>query len=291
MSVAVGLLLGLGLLLAASPWLWPVAAGSQAASSQTPDSPLEGMRARLRQAGLGQVPLALLVVVSALLGIAAAATASALSPVLALAVAAGVVAAALPFVIVAGRARARSRATRAVWPDLVDHLVSGLRSGLPLTESLAALAHTGSTETREVFAAFDRELRASGNLGVALDGLKLRLSDPVADRIVETLRMSREVGGAELPQVLRNLAAWLRQDAALRAEVEARQGWIRTAARLGVAAPWVVLLLLSSRPEAASAYNSPLGLGLLAVGLVITVVAYRIMLAVGRLPEERRWFA
>ena len=103
--------------------------------------------------------------------------------------------------------------------------------------------------------------------------------------------MSREVGGAELPQVLRNLAAWLRQVAALRAEVEARQGWIRTAARLGVAAPWVVLLLLSSRPEAASAYNSPLGLGLLAVGLVITVVAYRIMLAVGRLPEERRWFA
>ncbi len=103
--------------------------------------------------------------------------------------------------------------------------------------------------------------------------------------------MAREVGGTELPSVLRALAASLRQDAALRSEVEARQSWIRGAARLGIAAPWLVLLLLASRPEAASAYNSPGGLALLAVGLVVTVIAYRVMLALGRLPEERRWFA
>jgi tight adherence protein B len=30
---------------------------------------------------------------------------------------------------------------------------------------------------------------------------------------------------------------------------------------------------------------------LLGVGLVVTVVAYRVMIALGRLPEERRWFA
>lgn len=58
-----------------------------------------------------------------------------------------------------------------------------------------------------------------------------------------------------------------------------------------MAAPWVVLLLLASRPEAAAAYNSPGGLVLLAVGLAVTIIAYRIMLALGRLPEERRWFA
>jgi tight adherence protein B len=66
---------------------------------------------------------------------------------------------------------------------------------------------------------------------------------------------------------------------------------VRGAARLGVVAPWVVLLLLASRPEAAAAYNSPAGLALLGVGLVVTVVAYRVMIALGRLPDERRWFA
>jgi tight adherence protein B len=30
---------------------------------------------------------------------------------------------------------------------------------------------------------------------------------------------------------------------------------------------------------------------LLGVGLAVTVVAYRVMIALGRLPDERRWFA
>ena len=53
---------------------------------------------------------------------------------------------------------------------------------------------------------------------------------------------------------------------------------------------WIVLLLLSTRPEAAQAYNSPSGTLVILVGLALSVVAYRIMLGIGRLPEERRWF-
>jgi tight adherence protein B len=52
-----------------------------------------------------------------------------------------------------------------------------------------------------------------------------------------------------------------------------------------------VLLLLSTRPEAAVAYNSPGGAALIIGGLVLSVVAYRVMLAIARIPEERRWFA
>ena len=115
-------------------------------------------------------------------------------------------------------------------------------------------------------------------------------ADPVADRIIETLRMSREVGGNELTTVLRNLAAYLRTDAAVRSEVEARQSWVVNAARLGVAAPWVVLILLSTRPEAADAYNTPEGAAVIGIGLALSIIAYRIMLGIGRLPEEKRWF-
>ena len=123
-----------------------------------------------------------------------------------------------------------------------------------------------------------------------MDGLKARLADPVADRILETLRMSREVGGTELTTVLRNLASSLRSEVAMRAEVEARQSWIVNAARLGVAAPWIILLMLSTRTEAASAYNTSTGVVVIVAGLVVSIVAYRLMLALGRLPEERRWF-
>jgi tight adherence protein B len=121
--------------------------------------------------------------------------------------------------------------------------------------------------------------------------VKDRLADPTADRILETLRMAREVGGTELPVVLRNLSASLRQDLALRAEIEARQSWLMNAAKLGVSAPWVILLIVGSRPEAAAAYNSAAGGLLILVGLGLSILAYRLMLRIGRLPEERRWFA
>ena len=52
----------------------------------------------------------------------------------------------------------------------------------------------------------------------------------------------------------------------------------------------MILLLLASRPEAAAAYNTAAGAVLIAGGLAVSLVAYRIMLALGRLPEERRWF-
>jgi tight adherence protein B len=155
---------------------------------------------------------------------------------------------------------------------------------------VSSLAQAGPAATRLAFAEFEREYRATGNFAHCIARLKQSLADPIADRILETLRMAREVGGSDLTVVLRSLAAWLRQDAAIRSEVEARQSWIVNAARLGVAAPWLVLLLLASRPEAALAYNTPAGGGVILGGLVLSVLAYRVMIRLGRLPEERRWF-
>lgn len=286
MTIAAGLLLGVGLLLVAAPFLWP-----RTASARLRRGLLDGWRVRLAQAGLGRVAVGVPIAMSILAGVIAGALVLAIAPVPALALGAAGLGAAVPLVVLTARARALRRSLRAAWPDLVDHLVSGVRAGVPLAEAVGALAEVGPAEIRLAFRTFERRALGSGNLASALDGLKVDLADPVADRIIETLKMAREVGGSELPTILRALATSLRADAALRSEVEARQSWVRGAARLGVVAPWVVLLLLASRPEAASAYNSPAGLALLAVGLVVTIVAYRVMIGLGRLPEERRWFA
>ena len=61
------------------------------------------------------------------------------------------------------------------------------------------------------------------------------------------------------------------------------------AARLAVAAPWVVLLLLATQSTTLDAYDSPAGTALLGIGGgVVCVVAYRLMLRIGRLPEDVR---
>lgn len=287
-AAAWGLVLGIGLVLAASPWVWPRDIRRSATPRRKPFARLGEL---VQQAGLGRVSVPTVVAVAVALALAATLIVLALVPVVALAVAAGLAVGALPFAVIAARARTRRRAMRSVWPDAVDHLVAGLRSGQALPDALVALGESGPVPLRSAFVTFASDLGATGQLMLALDALKQRLADPVADRVIETLRVAREVGGTELPAVLRALAAHLRSDAALRSEVEARQSWVVSAARLGVAAPWLVLLLLAARPEAVRAYNSPAGVTLLVVGFAVTVLAYRIMIAVGRLPEERRWFA
>jgi tight adherence protein B len=284
-TIVAGLSLGAGLLLLLSPWLWPRGEESRARGWHAK------AREHLVQAGLERVPMLLFAIVSVLIGVAAGGAVASFLPVLVPALAAGCLAAAAPAFVVAGRARRRRRMLRAGWPDLVDHLVAGIRSGQSLADAVTSLSGVGPVETRAAFREFGRLVQATGTVGGAFDDLKARLADPVADRIIEAIRMSRDVGGTELPSILRALAASLRQDAAVRSEVEARQSWVLNAARLGVAAPWVVLLLLASRAEAAAAYNSPPGLILLSAGFGITVIAYRLMIALGRLPEERRWFA
>ena len=286
MTVVLGCLLGLGLVLLFSPVLWP----GNSPAKRRGSAPSSRLRTRLAQAGMRSASVPAFVAVSVVVAALCGAIAFALVPVAALGIAAACVGLFLPLVVVNWRAAARRRANRVVWPDIVDHLVSAVRSGLALPDSVVALAHTGPAFTTGAFFEFEAQYRRTGNFALCLDELKASLADPVADRILETLRMSREVGGSELTTVLRNLAAYLRQDAAIRAEVEARQSWVMNAAKLGVAAPWIILLLLASRPEVAAAYNTSAGVGVIVGGLIVSIVAYRIMLGIGRMPEERRWF-
>ncbi len=200
----------------------------------------------------------------------------------------GLMAGYAPIALVRMRARKRRAVMRDLWPDVVDNIGSAVRAGLALPEALSQLTIRGPEELRPAFAAFAEDYRATGRFQECLDRLKERLSDPVADRLVESLRIAREVGGSDLGRLLRTLSTFLREDARTRAELETRQGWTVNAARLAVAAPWIVLALLCTRPDSVQAYSRPAGILVLATGAVLSLVAYRVMVHVGRLPEESR---
>ncbi len=146
----------------------------------------------------------------------------------------------------------------------------------------------GPEPLRDSFAAFALDYQVTGRFGQCLDRLKDRLSDPVGDRVVEGLRVAREVGGGELGRLLRNLSGYLRDELRTRSEMESRQAWTVNGARLAVAAPWLVLLMMSFQPEVIHRYASPAGTVVLAVAAATCLVAYRLMMRIGRLPAERR---
>jgi tight adherence protein B len=159
---------------------------------------------------------------------------------------------------------------------------------MSLPDAIAQLALRGPAPLRPAFAAFAADHRATGRFGDCLDRLKNTLADPVADRVIEALRIAREVGGSDLGRLLRTLSQFLREQARTRAELETRQGWTVGAARLALAAPWLVLGMLALRPATVAAYDSAGGLAVLVVGGAVSVAAYRVMLRIARLPDEPR---
>ena len=193
-----------------------------------------------------------------------------------------------PSAYVRSKARRRRTELRTLWPDVVDDLASGVRAGLSLPEALIALAERGPEQLRGEFAMFARDYRASGRFVESIDLLKARLADPVADRLVEALRITREVGGTDLGRLLRTLSQFLRDDLRARGELEARQSWTVNGARLAAAAPWLVLAMLATRSTTIQAYNSPAGVLVLLVGAAASVLAYQVMMRLGRLPEDVR---
>ena len=193
-----------------------------------------------------------------------------------------------PLALLRWRQRQRGGELREVWPEIVDNLASAVRAGLSLPEAIAQIGVRGPEVLRPPFIRFGQDHRTSGRFDESIDRLKATLADPVGDRIIESVRMAREVGGSDLGRLLRTLSSFLREDARTRAELETRQGWTVNAARLALAAPWLMLGLLSLRPEAVRAYNSASGAVVLLVGGALSLVAYRIMLRIARLPTEQR---
>ena len=280
MGAVAGLLGGVGLLL-----IW------MACTSEPPQ--WRSRRSRLLadilvQAGAGRTSPTMFVLGSLGLGLLIGLVFLGMSRAWPVALAFSAIFTAIPFLIISSRARNRRTRLREVWPEAVDTLVSGVRAGMSLPEALTNLGERGPEAVRPQFRAFATDYAASARFDSSLDRLKTRFADPVADRIVEALRLAHEVGGTDLGTLLRSLSQMLREDMRTRGELEARQSWTVNGAKVAVAAPWLVLALLATRPQAAAAYATGAGAVILLIGAVVSVIAYRLMLRLGRLPEEER---
>jgi len=248
-------------------------------------------RQLLVRAGATRVSVPGLVTLCVSLGVVVSVAMTAVSAAAPVGAVFGIVAAYGPVALLRGRARRCTRERSGLWPDVVDDLASGVRAGMSLPEALTRVGERGPHGLRSAFVAFGEEYQTTGRFGPCLDHLKANLADPVGDRVVEAMRVAREVGGGDLGQLLRALSGYLRDDLRTRAELESRQSWTVNAARLAVAAPWIVLLLMSLQRDVISRYASLSGSVVLLVGGALCLVAYRLMVRVGRLPAERRVLA
>lgn len=286
MGALIGLMAGLGVLLIA----WSITE-PQWQPPRRPRRRVGRLADLLARAGTPGVTPAHVVALCCVAFVVASVVMIGISGVVAVGVVFGVMAAGAPIAVLRGRAERRLREHTALWPDAVDNLASAVRAGLSLPEALIQLGERGPDALRDAFVQFGRDYQATGRFHESLDLLKDRLADPVGDRVVEALRIAREVGGGDLGRVLRSLSGFLRDDLRTRGELESRQSWTVNGARLAVAAPWLVLLLMCLQSNVIDRFATGTGLIVLLVGATLCAVAYRLMMWIGRLPTERRILA
>jgi tight adherence protein B len=283
MGLLLGLVFGVGVLLIV--WSFAVPQWSR---EPTEGRLIRGSRDLLATAGVEGVSPGAFIGACVLVGLIGLVLMGGISGALPVGLVFGVLAGAAPVALLRGRARRRHAEFRELWPDVVDNIASAVRAGLSLSEALGQVGERGPEPLRDAFRRFGSDYASTGRFADSLDRLKTRLADPVGDRVVEALRIAREVGGGDLGRLLRSLSGFLREDARTRSELESRQAWMLNGARVAVAAPWLVLGMLSFQREVIARYNSATGAMILAGGAVVCVVAYRLMLRIGRLPQPER---
>ena len=117
-------------------------------------------------------------------------------------------------------ARSAAVELREVWPEAVDNLASArARRAVAAGGADPARRRAGRSSCGRRSGGSGRTTGRPAGSPSRLDRLKDDLADPVGDRVVEALRMAREVGGTDLGRLLRTLSAFLREDARTRAEL------------------------------------------------------------------------
>jgi tight adherence protein B len=197
---------------------------------------------------------------------------------------------AFTYVIIKNRSGKLELEIASSWPEVIDHLISGIQSGMSLTEALTELSARGPEVMRPLFTAFKRQIIEDGDFDRAISTLSEKFGSHASDQIFQALLISKSLGGSQLLTILRTLGNFLRQDLALRNEIAVKQSWIKNSAHLSSAAPWLLLLLLAMQPTTVAAFTTPAGAGILLLGLSLTALAYIWMSYLSRLPSVPRVF-
>jgi tight adherence protein B len=226
----------------------------------------------------------------AFLGLVAGAVSFEVTHVPAFAASVAVITIAFALELLTLRARFRRRAISLVWPEVIDSLVSAASSGMSMNEAFLELSASGPQLLRPNFSKVEADVDAGATLTGALCRLRDELAEVHVDRLVELVRIVSVAGGEGFYSALRAQGQQIRDDLALRGELESKQGWVSGTAKVAVIAPWLIVAMLCSRPENVESYASAAGSGILLLGLAISIFAYRLIQLLGRVSQPTRVF-
>jgi tight adherence protein B len=149
----------------------------------------------------------------------------------------------LPHFVVGKMITRRINKFNVYFPDAIELMVRGLRSGLPISETLGVVASEIGGPVGIEFRAVADKMKIGRTMEVALQETADRLGTPEFQFFVITLAIQRETGG-NLAETLSNLADVLRKRAQMKLKIRAMSSESKASAYIVGSLPFVVFTLV-----------------------------------------------
>ena len=153
------------------------------------------------------------------------------------------VGAGIPHFVVNWNIKKRTAQFNARFADAIELLVRGLRSGLPVTETLSVVAQEVPGPVGEEFKAIVERIKIGRTMEESLQETADRLGIPEFNFFCITLAIQRETGG-NLAETLSNLADVLRKRSQMKLKIRAMSSESKASAYIVGALPFIVFSLI-----------------------------------------------
>ena len=150
---------------------------------------------------------------------------------------------ALPHMVVSKLIARRIKQFNSKFPDAIELMVRGLRSGLPISETMQIVAEEIPDPVGIEFRMVSDKMKIGRTMDAALTETAERLGTPEFQFFVISLAIQRETGG-NLAETLSNLADVLRKRAAMKLKIRAMSSESKASAYIIGALPFIVFGLI-----------------------------------------------
>ena len=127
----------------------------------------------------------------------------------------------------------------AKFPDAIELLVRGLRSGLPISETIGVVGQEVAGPVGEEFRTVSDKMKIGRTMDAALQDTADRLGTPEFQFFVITIAIQRETGG-NLAETLSNLAEVLRKRGQMKLKIKAMSSESKASAYIIGSLPFIV---------------------------------------------------
>lgn len=181
------------------------------------------------------------------------------------------------------RIRRRQQQFLSQFPDALDLIVRGVRSGLPVTEAIHTVAQEFQGITRKVFEEIIGNIRLGMTLDEALASMSRRVNLQEFRFFIISLSIQQETGG-NLAEILEGLSRLMRRREQVRIKIKAMSSEARASATIIGSLPFVMAFLIYyvNPGYISKLFVDPRGMFMLMCGLMSLVMGLGIMIKMVR---------